>query len=108
MPDIEINGNFNHEKNAEALVNCCPTNVYEMKKGKAVVAKPRQCTTCRQCIALEGVDLGKIKDHFIFTIESIGVYKPQDIFLTALDILEEKAKNYVIWSIIYIETLITL
>lgn len=71
-------------------------NVFEVKKSKAVVKRPRDCTTCRQCIALEGVELGKIKDHFIFTIESIGVYKPEDIFLTALDILEEKAKTYVV------------
>lgn len=47
-----------------------------MKKNKAVVANPKSCTTCRQCIALEGVELGKIKDNFIFSIESIGVYKP--------------------------------
>ena len=62
------------------------------------MARPRDCTTCRQCIGLEGVELGKIKDHFIFTIESIGVYKPEDVFVTALEILEEKAKNYVIWG----------
>ena len=69
------------------MVNCCPVNVFEMKKNKAIVAKQKNCTTCRQCIALEGVELGKVKDHFIFSIESIGVYKPEDIFLTALEIL---------------------
>ena len=96
MPNIEINEKFNHEKSGQTLVDCCPANVFETKKGKAIVAKTRDCTTCRQCIGLEGVELGKIKDHFIFTIESIGVYKPEEIFLTALEILEEKAKNYLI------------
>lgn len=48
-----------------------------MKKNKAVVVRSRDCTTCRQCVALEGVELGKINDHFIFTIESIGYYKPE-------------------------------
>lgn len=52
MPDIEINDKFNHEKNAETLKNCCPADVFEVKKSKAVVARPKDCTTCRQCIAL--------------------------------------------------------
>ena len=52
MPDIEINEKFNHEKNAQALVDCCPANVYSIKKNKAVVSNRRACTTCRQCIAL--------------------------------------------------------
>ncbi len=52
MPDIEINEKFNHERNAQALVDCCPVNVYSIKKNKAVVSNSRACTTCRQCIAL--------------------------------------------------------
>jgi DNA-directed RNA polymerase I and III subunit RPAC1 len=52
MPEIEINEKFNHEKNAEILKNCCPVDVFDVKKGKAIVVRPKDCTTCRQCIAL--------------------------------------------------------
>ena len=67
MPAISLNGNFNHAKNTDALIDCCPSRVFGKKKGRAVVEKPRDCTTCRECINLEGVELGKVKDHFICT-----------------------------------------
>lgn len=82
-------------------------NIFKLKKNKAVIENSRNCTTCRQCINVEGVELGKIKDNYIFTIESIGVYKSQDIFLRALDILEEKSKTYLLWLINYYKILLS-
>lgn len=65
MPNITLDESFNHEKNADSLIGCCPAKVFGKKKGKAVVVKERDCTTCRECIKLDGVNLGKVKDHFI-------------------------------------------
>ena len=65
MPTIALLPTFNHEKYAEVIVSACPANVFAVKKGKAVVVKERDCTTCRECIKLEGVSLEKVKDHFI-------------------------------------------
>jgi DNA-directed RNA polymerases I and III subunit RPAC1 len=67
MPVISIEENFDMGKNGEKLVGCCPAGVFEKKKGKVVVAKPRDCTTCRECIKLDGISLGKVGDHFICT-----------------------------------------
>lgn len=67
MPSIQIANDFNHEKYADSLINCCPSKVFAKKKGKAVVVNERDCTTCRACINLDGIELGKIKDHFICT-----------------------------------------
>lgn len=64
MPSINILKNFEHEK-GEALVSACPGDVFKMKKGKVEVANPRACTTCRECLKLEGVELEKIQDHFL-------------------------------------------
>ena len=68
MPSIRLEDTFNHEKHAESLVNCCPVQVFEKRKGKAAVVRERDCTTCRECIKLEGVSLGKVNDHFICTL----------------------------------------
>lgn len=39
----------------------------------------------------EVVQYRKVKDHFIFTIESTGVIPPEVLFQQALDILHDKA-----------------
>ena len=53
------------------------------------------CTTCRECIRhekfAEKVDLGKRKDVFEFHIESVGIYKPQEIMIESLNELKKKA-----------------
>lgn len=57
MPEITILPNFDHAKYAETLVGACPADVFEMKKNKAIVTEPRNCTTCRECLKLDGVQL---------------------------------------------------
>lgn len=51
----------------------------------AVVARPRDCSMCRECIRGEGwtesVRLLRKADHFIFTVESVGSISTQDIVL---------------------------
>lgn len=37
--------------------------------------------------------LRKVKDHFIFTIESTGVIPPNELFAAALNILKSKARE---------------
>lgn len=71
MPHITLQPTFNHNKNADILVDCCPSQVFGKKQGKAVVLKPRDCTTCRECVNIEGVELGKVKDHFICNLSVI-------------------------------------
>lgn len=38
----------------------------------------------------DAFQLRKKKHHFIFTVESVGQYKPQDILTEAIDILISK------------------
>lgn len=71
MPLITLADTFNHDKHAAELINCCPAQVFKLSKGKAIVHNSRDCTTCRQCVNLDGVRLGKIKDTFICTNEAI-------------------------------------
>lgn len=74
------------------LKDKCPTGVFDVVRGKAVVKYPRNCTVCRECIREDDsmVSLMKVKDHFIFTIESTGALSPRDIFREAIKELRDK------------------
>ncbi|XP_066324759.1 uncharacterized protein [Miscanthus floridulus] len=105
---------------AEELVKKCPVSVFDIEDlgngGKrAVVAKPRACTLCRECIrpeeseeSTEGaseaqessvpwkqIELRRVRDHFIFTIESTGSLRPEVLFTEAVKILEEKCERVI-------------
>ena len=70
-------------------------------KGKktAIVSDIKACTMCRECIRSDKfekkIDLGKTRNHYIFTVESIGVIPPEILFAKALDVLKEKVQHYI-------------
>ena len=95
MPDITIL-KPQTGKAAKELVALCPKNVFDIEDGAAVVSRPRDCTACRRCIEEipEGiVQLAKVKDHFIYTVESTGCMPAAEIFIRALDILKWKCDD---------------
>ena len=82
-------------QSAKDLVTLCPKNVFDIEDDTAIVARPRDCSACRRCIEEipEGiVELAKVKDHFIFSIESSGCILPAEIFARALGILMSKCE----------------
>ena len=67
---------------------------YHAGKKKAVVANPRACTLCRECIRGEGwedrVAVRRVKDHFICKYEALDyalVYEILDKLLLCCLIL---------------------
>ena len=66
------------------------------KKG-AIAARPRQCTMCRECVRTEKwsdkVDLRRVKDHFIFSIESTGCLPAKHLMVEAVKVLMQKSAN---------------
>ncbi len=94
MPDISIRIP-QKDLDASKLVELCPKNVFDIEDGHAVVVRPRDCTACRRCIEEipEGiVDLAKVKDCFLFTVESTGCLPAVEIFARALGILKSKCE----------------
>ncbi|KAJ7963595.1 DNA-directed RNA polymerases I and III subunit like [Quillaja saponaria] len=83
----------------------CPVGVFDIEdigKGRtrATVANPRACTLCRECIRggkewEDRVSLRRVKDHFIFTIESTGALPPELLFTEAVKILEAKCERVI-------------
>jgi len=98
MPDIILQKPVLNEE-ADELVKLCPLNVFDIEElasgdRQARVANPRKCSMCRECIRepkwQSKVKLTRIKNHFIFSIESTGILTPVDLFKQAVQILIEK------------------
>lgn len=88
---------------AHDLVKLCPMGVFDIEdlgKGKvqAKVGDSAKCSTCRECVRhdrfAEKVDLGKHKDIFEFHIESVGIYKPEQLLRESLSHLKAKASKW--------------
>ncbi|KAL9668219.1 hypothetical protein QQ045_002595 [Rhodiola kirilowii] len=103
LPEVILLKQIEDEK-AEELVKNCPANVFDIEdigngKKKAFVSRPRACTLCRECIRdpswRDSVSLRRVKDHFIFTIESTGALPPDVLFTEAVNILEEKCDRVI-------------
>ncbi|CAH7688104.1 DNA-directed RNA polymerase III subunit C5 [Phakopsora pachyrhizi] len=73
--------------------------VKDPKTGRltCVVKSPRKDTVSREVLRhpeFEGkVTLGRVRDHFIFNVESTGVYAPEEIPLEACQVLLQKIRT---------------
>ncbi|CAH8310026.1 unnamed protein product [Eruca vesicaria subsp. sativa] len=110
------------DEDAERLVKACPQKVFDIEdigngRKRATVARPRDCTLCRQCVRenygeemnkeeekeqkqeqkewIENVALRRVKNHFIFKIESTGSLPPDILFTEAVKILEDKCQRVI-------------
>jgi DNA-directed RNA polymerase I and III subunit RPAC1 len=69
---------------------------YEGKEGelKAVVADVMKDTVSRECLRHEEfvgkVRLGRIRDHFIFKVESTGQFESEELFIESVKLLKAK------------------
>lgn len=96
LPDIRLKQPIIGQ-DAEELKRVCPVGVFDIEDigKKAIVKDSEACTTCRECIRHEKfedvVDIGKLKDRFEFHVESVGIYKPEELVIEALRKLKEKA-----------------
>eukprot|EP00644_Phytophthora_capsici_P019265 jgi/Phyca11/48912/gw1.212.2.1 len=83
---------------AKRLVEECQKGLFDIEDvggvPTAVVKDERSCTMCRNCIRdpvwNEKIRLGRQSDHFIFSVESVGMIKPEELLLEALNVLADK------------------
>nr|CAD1839330.1 unnamed protein product [Ananas comosus var. bracteatus] len=87
---------------AEELVKKCPVNVLILKASEMVRKSSSSKTTSlhplqrmHPGVTEEAVELRRVKDHFIFTIESTGALPPEVLFTEAVKILEEKCNRLI-------------
>lgn len=96
LPEIRLKKPLSGET-AKELVNMCPANVFDIEDDRAIVARPRDCTMCRECIRLpqwdEKVELLRKRDHFIFDVESTGALPAATLVTEALAVLMNKCDS---------------
>jgi DNA-directed RNA polymerase I and III subunit RPAC1 len=103
-------------KDAEKFAKCFPRGVigfervtaeeaarkgsgYEGHEGekKAVVRDAMKDTVSRECLRHEEfkdkVKLGRIRDHFIFSIESVGQWDSDELFIESVKVLKAKCQR---------------
>lgn len=77
MPSIHLSENILKEE-AQNLVDLCPMKVFDIEDMQAVVARPRDCTMCRECIRedpfRQKVSLTRRFDHFVCTCFIYYIY----------------------------------
>jgi len=88
---------------ADELVQKCPMNVFDIedlgkKRGRvAKVARPRDCSVCRECIRepewQDRIKLSRVKNHFIFSVESVGTYDSGVLLAEAIRVLIAKIET---------------
>ncbi|KAJ1735352.1 DNA-directed RNA polymerase core subunit rpc40 [Coemansia biformis] len=97
LPEIQILEDITGD-DAELFRSCFPPGVVEIVEAKGVrkarVANPRKDTVSREVLRhkqFEGkVRLTRVRDHFIFSVESTGIIPPEELVTKALDVLMEK------------------
>lgn len=93
-PEIVISKDI---KNPEKVVERCPQGVFEIKSGKLVINKSKviNCHLCGECEELTESSIKIEKtDDYVFYVESWGQLTPKEIISAALDILQEKTKEF--------------
>lgn len=98
LPRITFREPVTNEAAAQ-LKKMCPLNVFDIEDiggvPTAVAARPRSCTVCRECVRepewAERVNLQRVRDHFIFSVESTGAMAPERLVHDALQVLKRKA-----------------
>jgi DNA-directed RNA polymerases I and III subunit RPAC1 len=101
LPSIKFKAPIEGE-DAQELVALCPQGVFTIKKSKKKeeidIEDVYACTMCRECIRPDKfnalVELGKERKKYVFTIESVGVIRPEKIFTDALQVVKTKAEHY--------------
>jgi DNA-directed RNA polymerase subunit D len=83
-------------EDAKKITSACPKGIIETKNRKLVITEPFLCDECKMCEDASGGEAKVIGDatKFVFKVESISGLGPEYIVGKAVQILEEKAKEF--------------
>lgn len=102
LTEIRLKRDF-YDEEAEKLQSCFTPGVIELVadeasgRRKAAVANPRLDLCSRQIFMhdefKDQVEVFKVRDHFIFSIESTGAITAEDLFKKSVSTLMQKSEN---------------
>jgi DNA-directed RNA polymerase I and III subunit RPAC1 len=97
LPDIKLLRDIKG-KDAQLLQKCFAPGVIEIDKNGVAYVKDARYDNCSRNVyrypeLARSVELSRVRNHFIFNIESLGAYRPEDIFKTAVKNLKLKCET---------------
>jgi DNA-directed RNA polymerase I and III subunit RPAC1 len=97
LPEIKLTREFSG-KEALMLQKCFSPGVIDIdKNGKAFVKNARYDDCSRNVYRYpelaKGVELTRVRNHFIFNVESLGAYKAEEVFVEAAKVLKKKCQD---------------
>ncbi|KAJ6646149.1 DNA-directed RNA polymerases I and III subunit RPAC1 [Pseudolycoriella hygida] len=97
LPDIQLTRKVVGD-DAKRLQTCFSPNVIGIDDKERAYVKSARYDMCsrnvyRHPALADAVKIGRIRDHFVFTIESVGAMKPEDIFVESVKLLKEKCQK---------------
>ena len=98
--DEEILDDYTMEQK-QKLVDCCPTNVFELENDKVKIRNAVDCMFCKECIHTSeemriqpedslAVNVQHSSNKFYFTVETTGALEAKEVVRDALGVLEGK------------------
>lgn len=83
-------------ENASEVVKACPKDALKIDGEKISVTL--DCDLCKECVKIAKpkglLEIEGDSSKFIFNVESVSGLKPEEIILSAIDILKEKVKDF--------------
>jgi DNA-directed RNA polymerase subunit D len=93
FPVVVLKGKLS---NPEEVMKACPKNALKIDGEK--VSVDLDCDLCAECVKVAkpkgALEITGDPTRFIFSLETISGLKPEEIVLSAIDILREKAKDF--------------
>lgn len=85
-------------RDAHLLQKCFSPGVIEIDKSECAYVKNARYDNCSRNVfrythLADAVELSRVRDHFIFNVESLGALKPDVIFLEAVKVLKKKCQT---------------
>ncbi|XP_017470984.1 PREDICTED: DNA-directed RNA polymerases I and III subunit RPAC1 [Rhagoletis zephyria] len=98
LPEIKLNRRV-EGKEAFLLQKCFSPGVIGIDENDCAYVKDARYDTCSRNVYRypqleDAVTMARVRDHYIFSVESVGALKPDVIFIEAVKVLKEKCRKF--------------
>ncbi|XP_030384014.1 DNA-directed RNA polymerases I and III subunit RPAC1 [Scaptodrosophila lebanonensis] len=99
LPQIELNREVTG-KDAYLLQRCFSPGVIGIDENERAYVKDARYDSCSRNVfrypqLMDAVTMARVRDHYIFNVESVGALKPEVIFVEAVKALKKKCRAFI-------------
>lgn len=96
-PWVKLVSPVKDEKHIKQLKKLCARKVFDIEDGELLVKNAGACSMCRECVRdtpfQDNIELGRVPNSFIFSVESTGILSATEIFQRAILVLKRKCET---------------